>query len=227
MSAATRFAQRCLVFGGLVLGLTATSADAAIFTASKAGVVQGPNSQKTIDLISAGVLASAEDFSVAGTFSITPGNGVNFNPIFLVTDTSVFYGGELDDQDNDTNTDIRAYANVGSSVNNASAAVSSNESLFTNQTNVATPVVVDFVVTNDASVTTATVTYNAANGSRTSTAVPFDALDPQSNGLSLVIANLDDAAFTYDLNVTVIPEPVAVSLLGGLALACLGRRRSA
>lgn len=202
-----------------------TSALPIIYTNSD--VVVAGRATQTFSLFSTGVFDATDDFTATGTLVITPANGVNFNPLFLITDGNAFFGGELNDIQNNTNTDFLLSANRGTSINTAAASGGTFANVFANVSDVATPVTIEFEVKNESSVTTSTVTFGSNSGSVTGVA-PGLTLDP-SLGLSLALANLEsgfDVTFN-SIDISIIPEPVAGMMLAGLTLACLGRRRSA
>lgn len=225
--------------GAMLVLLTMASAVPAIampINYSNTNVTVAARDTQTFSLFGAGLFDASDDFTANGTFVITPPNGVEFNPLFLLTDGNNYYGGEVNDNDPpDTNTDILASANRGVTINTAATNGGTVASIFGNFANVSTPptpVTVKFKITNETSgavtTTTSTVTFDGNSGSIFSAASGFT-LDP-SLGFSLALANLESGAgVTFDsIDISIlVPEPVAAWLLAGTTLACLGRRRSA
>lgn len=209
-----------------VVAFTAAEANAVVYTYSDTDVVLAGNSSTTdSSLLASGLLDAADDFTITGSLTVTPSSLSSFDLLFLVGDGSgnSFFGGRIED----IGSTYRASANAGFSFVNAEI----NQDAFFNGA-ATSPLTIDFVITGGDGTPTTTSVDNINGspntpGSVTNATAGINTLNP-STGFTISLVNDDSAEFTIDsIDITVIPEPLAASLLGGLALACLGRRRSA
>ncbi|MEM1028407.1 MAG: hypothetical protein AAGJ38_10020 [Planctomycetota bacterium] len=212
-----------LALGMSVLG--GTTAHATLVDYSDSNRTIAGNSQQSFSLLSAGALTATDDYTISGTLTLDFTGEVNFGALFLITDGTVSYGGEVDEIGAGGTAQVLTSANAG----DAFTAPEDNGNAVSNQ---AAPdsFVVDFTITGDADDTTATVTVGSNSNSISDSVIPdgFIASFNAENGFSLVLVNLEDDPFTFDdIDITIVPEPMAASLIGGLALVCLTRRRSA
>lgn len=207
-----------------LIGFGVLDSEATLVTFSDSDVTLAADSQQTFSLLAPGVLLPTDEYNINGsvTFDFTGNN--NFNALFLITDGTVRYGGQVIGSGNGTTAQVLTSANAEDNL----TLPGSNGNAVSNQA-VTGSFTVDFQVFGGES-TTSTVTVGPNSNSINDSVIPNGNIVPldAEDGFSLVLVNLGDDPFTFDsIDITVIPEPMAATLLGGLALACLGRRRSA
>ncbi len=205
-------------------GLFAVDSEATLITYSNSNVTLAADSQQSFSLLSPGVLLPTDEFTVSGTVTFNFTGKLNFDALFLITDGTVLYGGQVREIGTGSSTQVLTSASAGDGFTDPAT----NGNAVSNQT-VPGSFTVDFVVFGGET-TTSTVTVGANSNSINDSLIPDGFISPldAEDGFSLVLVNNGDDVFTFEsIDLTVIPEPMAATFLGGLMLACVGRRRSA
>ncbi|MBB6428319.1 hypothetical protein [Algisphaera agarilytica] len=208
-----------------VCGLGSTQAFGSLVNYTDSNRVIAANSEQTFSLLGAGVIGSTDSYTIEGTMTFDFTGDLNFDALFLITDGTVEYGGEVDEIGSGSSPQVLVSANAG----DAFTAPETNGNAVTNQAGTSN-FVVDFVITGDGSSTTATVSVGSDSNSIEDSVIPDGFIAPLAaeDGFSLVLVNLEGIDFTFDdIAITIIPEPMSAVMLGGLSLLGLRRRRKA